>query len=102
MGLPIDGVRTWTHHLNRGSIEGAHAVEFSKTVVPLVGGGSSRGYARDQTSGSRSGQSSIALEDGRDGRWWWVSLNVEMTGIEPARQDWRIPAPFLLVQQFVG
>ena len=32
--------RTWTHRLNRGSVEGAHAVEFSKTVVPLLEGGS--------------------------------------------------------------
>jgi hypothetical protein len=38
MGLTRDdGGRTWTHHLDRGSVEGAHAVEFSKTVAPLQG-----------------------------------------------------------------
>jgi hypothetical protein len=28
--------RTWTHSSAEGSAEGAHAVEFSKTVAPLL------------------------------------------------------------------
>ena len=31
--------RTWTHSSAEGSAEGAHAVEFSKTVAPLLGRG---------------------------------------------------------------
>jgi hypothetical protein len=64
---PYDGVRTWTHHLDRGSVEGAHAVEFSKTVAPLQEGVSFR-RARPKAFRPRSGPMSIAPESRRDGR----------------------------------
>jgi hypothetical protein len=45
--------RTWTHISIEGSIESAHAVEFSKTVAPLQEGGSFSGANPVTGSGAR-------------------------------------------------
>ena len=66
MGTRERRSRTWTHHLDRGSVEGAHAVEFSKTVAPLQEGASFP-QARPRTDfRPRSGPLSIAPNPGRE------------------------------------
>jgi len=40
-------LRTWTHSSTEGTVESAHAVEFSKTVAPLLEGASFRRRARN-------------------------------------------------------
>ena len=58
-------LRTWTHCSTEGTVESAHAVEFSKTVAPLRKGVPSRGRVRNR-SRFRSGPVSIALARPRD------------------------------------
>ena len=60
---PLRRHRTWTHNLSRGGRDGAHAVEFSKTVAPLRRGGSSpnvRARTTEKKRRARGGLTSIA------------------------------------------
>jgi len=51
--------RTWTHSSTEGSVEGAHAVEFSKTVALFKKVVPSQGTPGERT-GSHGGRTSIA------------------------------------------